>query len=67
MPSRNRYLSLVQRHRDIETVLSRELNRPRPDSIEIQRLKRTKLLLRDEIETTKKRWNGNWMATHTAV
>jgi len=46
-----RYETLVKRHRNIEQKLTTELKRPMPDSSMLQRLKRQKLLIRDEIQS----------------
>ena len=40
---------MIERHRRIEAKLAAELKRPLPDSFAVQRLKRQKLLVRDEI------------------
>ena len=45
----NRYDALIERHRRIEAKLAAELKRPLPDSLALQRLKREKLLVKDEI------------------
>ena len=47
----NRYDALIERHRRIEAKLAAELKRPLPDSLALQRLKREKLLVKDEIES----------------
>ena len=47
----NRYDALIERHRLIEAKLAAEMKRPMPDSMVMQRLKRQKLLIRDEIES----------------
>ena len=44
-----RIKSLQRRHLLIDTLLVRVLNRPNPCSIELQRLRREKLYLKDEI------------------
>ena len=45
----NRYDALVEKHRKIEAQLAAEMKRPLPSSFVLQRLKRKKLLVRDEI------------------
>lgn len=45
-----RYEALIDKHARIEADLTSELKRPLPDSLVMQRLKRQKLLIRDEIE-----------------
>ncbi len=47
----NRYNALIERHRRIEAKLAAELKRPLPNSFAVQRLKREKLLVKDEIES----------------
>ena len=47
----NRYDALIERHRRMEAKLAAELKRPLPDSFAVQRLKREKLLVKDEIES----------------
>ena len=44
-----RYISLRTAHGDLERVLAEEMKRPRPDTVEVQRLKRRKLLIKDEL------------------
>ena len=44
-----RIKALQRRHLQIDTQLARELNRPHPCSIDLQRLRREKLYLKDEI------------------
>ena len=46
----NRYKALVYSHRSIDEKIETEMKRPNPDSLALQRLKRRKLLLKDEIE-----------------
>ena len=55
----NRYDSLIEKHRRIEAKLTAEMKRPLPDSFVLQRLKRQKLLVRDEI--------GSWERLMQAV
>ena len=51
MPMENRYDSPIKQHQRIELGLAEELKRPLPDALVLQRLKRRKLLVRDEIES----------------
>ena len=51
MDAENRYDALIERHCRLETRIAAELNRPLPDALLLQRLKREKLLLKDEIES----------------
>ena len=46
----NRYRALEASHRSVEEKIEDEMKRPNPDSLTLQRLKRRKLLLKDEIE-----------------
>lgn len=46
----NRYQALIDRHRAIELALLEEMKRPLPDALVLQRLKRNKLTIRDEIQ-----------------
>lgn len=46
----NRYDALIEKHRRIEASLAAEMKRPLPDSFLLQRLKRQKLLVKDEID-----------------
>ena len=48
------YEVLIEKHRSIEARLAAELKRPLPDSLIVQRLKREKLVLKDEIMS----WEG---------
>ena len=50
----NQYDVLIEKHRSIEARLAAELKRPLPDSLAVQRLKREKLVLKDEIVS----WEG---------
>lgn len=45
-----RVRALETRHADLETRLAAEGNRPRPDDEKMARLKREKLLLKEEME-----------------
>ncbi len=47
----DKYGALIERHRGLEAEIAAEMKRPMPDSMLLQRLKRQKLLLKDEIES----------------
>ena len=47
----SRYQALIASHRSVEEKIESEMKRPMPDSLILQRLKRRKLLLKDEIES----------------
>ena len=47
----NRYDALIEKHRRIAAKLTAEVRRPLPDRFAVQRLKRQKLLVKDEIES----------------
>ena len=49
-----RLRSLTERHATIERRIAAEDGRPRPDDIELARLKREKLRLKDELEKLRK-------------
>lgn len=49
MTHRNRYESLMTKHRDLEVALAAEMKRPLPDTLLVQKLKRTKLVVKDEL------------------
>ncbi|MGF1477825.1 MAG: YdcH family protein [Geminicoccaceae bacterium] len=51
MGSERRYDALVKQHRQIEGKLSAEMARPRPNESTLKRLKREKLVLKDEIHS----------------
>lgn len=51
MQMENRYDALIERHRRIEAELAAEMKRPLPNSLAMQRLKRRKLLIKDEIDS----------------
>ena len=51
MRNQFRYDALLAKHRTLEEKLEAELARPLPDSLVVQRLKRHKLLVKDEIES----------------
>jgi hypothetical protein len=50
MPELARLRALEQRHAALELRIAEEDNRPRPDTESLQRLKREKLRLKDEME-----------------
>ncbi|MEM7171997.1 MAG: DUF465 domain-containing protein [Pseudomonadota bacterium] len=50
MAFKHHYHALVSKHRGIEAAIASELKRPLPDGFVLQRLKRRKLLLKDQIE-----------------
>ena len=47
----NKYDALLEKHRSIEAELKAEMTRPLPNTLVVQRLKRKKLLIKDEIES----------------
>lgn len=49
MTHHNRYESLMTKHRDLEAALATEIKRPLPDTLVVQELKRTKLVVKDEM------------------
>jgi len=51
MRNHTHYDALLTKHRKLEARIAEELARPLPDSLELQRLKRQKLLVNDEIES----------------
>ena len=46
---RNELAQLRQEHRDLDTAIDALQGKPRPDSLQIQRLKKRKLILKDRI------------------
>ena len=40
---------LQTKHKDIERVIAKELQRPSPDTVRITKLKRKKLMLKEEL------------------
>ena len=50
MAIEHRYETLRRRHRALENKIVSEMGRPLPDHLKLQRLKRLKLRVRDEIE-----------------
>jgi len=51
MRNRSHYDALLTKHRALDGRLKEELRRPLPDSFAVQRLKRQKLLVKDELES----------------
>lgn len=49
MPKQSRYDALTVQHHNLEAALAAEMRRPMPDAFALQRLKRRKLLVKDEI------------------
>ena len=47
----HRLRALQRRHNQLETKVEAELKRPNPCSVELKRLKREKLYLKDEMST----------------
>lgn len=50
MSVQQRIESLKSRHADLEAQIAEETNRPLPDTTRLQRLKRDKLKLKEEME-----------------
>ena len=50
MAAENHIASLKDKHAELEQAIALENNRPSPDEIRIQELKRQKLRIKDEIE-----------------
>lgn len=50
MSRSNRYNALLQQHGSIEESLAAEMKRPMPNTLILQRLKRQKLIVKDEIQ-----------------
>jgi hypothetical protein len=46
---RNELAQLRQEHRDLDSAIEALQNQPRPDNLQIQRLKKRKLVLKDRI------------------
>ena len=46
---RNELASLRQEHRDLDTAIEALQGKPNPDNLQIQRLKKRKLVLKDRI------------------
>ena len=46
---RNELAQLRQEHRDLDSAIEALQNQPRPDTLQIQRLKKRKLILKDRI------------------
>ena len=51
MDNETRYHALVVQHHRIDLRIAAEMKRPLPGALQLQRLKRQKLLLKDEIES----------------
>jgi hypothetical protein len=51
MHMESRYDALLEKHRRIEIELATEMKRPLPNAFVVQRLKRRKLLVKDEIDS----------------
>lgn len=49
MSLQERIEALKAKHRSLEIAIEEENNRPRPDDMEILKLKKQKLLIKDEI------------------
>lgn len=49
MTHHSRCESLMTKHRDLEVALAAEMKRPLPDTLVVQKLKRTKLVVKDEL------------------
>ncbi len=49
MTHHSRFESLMTKHRDLEAALAAEMKRPLPDTLVVQKLKRTKLVVKDEL------------------
>lgn len=49
---------LLKRHRDLEVEIAAEMRRPLPDLFVLQRLKRLKLVAKDQIESGKRLKGG---------
>ena len=50
----SRHDALIQKHRRIEARLAEEMKRPLPNAFAVQRLKRQKLMVKDEIQSCKR-------------
>lgn len=46
---RGRLMELRQRHQDLDAAVEALLDKPQPDQLQIARLKKQKLILRDQI------------------
>lgn len=51
MSLQERIDALKDKHRSLELAIDEENRRPKPDDIEIARLKKQKLMIKDEIAT----------------
>lgn len=51
MSLQERIDALSAKHHALETAIDEEIHRPRPNDLEIARLKKQKLMIKDEIAT----------------
>ena len=59
----DRFLSYLDReHARLERLIAEQLARPRPDDIEVARLKKAKLAVKDQIEA----WRAEALEIHAA-
>ncbi|KKC26567.1 hypothetical protein WP12_08220 [Sphingomonas sp. SRS2] len=59
----NRFFAYLEReHARLETLVAEQLRRPMPDTIEIAKLKKQKLMVKDQID----RWQADARASQTA-
>ena len=49
MSLQERIEALKSKHHALEVAIEEEINRPRPDDLEIGRLKKQKLMIKDEL------------------
>ena len=49
MTDRKHYEALIAKHRELEVALAAEMKRPLPNAWVVQRLKRRKLVVKDEL------------------
>ena len=49
MAARNELVQLRQEHRDLDMAIKAVQNQARPDPLQVQRLKKKKLILKDQI------------------
>lgn len=69
-----RYAALKSRHADLERQIGDELKRPAPDSIKVQRLKRARLQIKEQMLVARGLWRrrrdherGRWIARAPAI
>ncbi|MCG8442948.1 MAG: DUF465 domain-containing protein [Caulobacterales bacterium] len=70
-----RLLALQNRHALLERRLAEEMARPRPDDVELKRIKVAKLNIKDEQaelwrrrrELNRRRWRGQWIDQRSYV